>query len=155
MYSILLQHTRTRAMTFRGRTPLLWVNQPRRRRYRTRAKSSSAHTKPNHSSMTPLEQNREYQRLLARLVELSERFQKSLTVEQRRTWLMFEDAILDHAWFLHAHSFNAGYELARTVASRSAAPARSRGGVVGELQEQALLLSALAKLLERLVDAPR
>lgn len=155
MYSIVMHEAGTRATTSGDRTGLLWVNQPRRRRYRPRARSRSARTQPDHSYLTRLEQNRDYQRLLARVVELSDRFQRSLTIDQRRTWLLFEDAILDHAWFLHAYSFNAGYELGKSAPPRSTAPSYSRQGVVDELEEQALLLSALAKLLERLVDAGR
>ncbi|HEU5073886.1 MAG TPA: hypothetical protein VFU02_06930 [Polyangiaceae bacterium] len=155
MYSMATYSSKTHAMASEGFTQLLWVSQRRRRRYRARAKSRSAHEKLNHSYLTRLEENRDYQRLLARLVKLSDEFQRSLTVEQRRTWLMFEDAILDHAWFLHAYSFNAGYELGKTTPQRSAARAYPRQGVVNELEQQALLLSALAKVIERLVDARR
>ena len=155
MYSMVIYQADTHSMASGDPTQLLWVKQRRRRRYRARAKSRSAHTKRNHSYLTRLEQNRDYQRRLARLVKLSDEFQRSLTAEQRRTWLMFEDAILDHAWFLHAYSFNAGYELGKTGPQRSAAPAYPRQGVVNELEQQALLLSALAKVLERLVDARR
>ena len=132
---------------------LLWVlHQPRRRRYRAGAKSAPADAEQTHVHLTQLEQNRDYQRLLARLIRLSERFQRSLTADQRRTWLMLEDALLDHAWFLHAYYFKGGYDLGKTTTRRRPAADRSRGSDVNQLREQAVLLSALAKLLERLVD---
>jgi len=131
-----------------------------------------------------LEQSRDYQRLLARLVRLSERFQRSLSAEQRQSWLMLEDALLDHAWFLHGYYLQAGYQLGKTAARSnkqatliqhasqaeraqhpqraqydSQAQRRTSGEPAGEirsaLREQAVLLSALARLLETLVNLRR
>jgi len=127
---------------------LLWVlGQPRRRRYR----AGAIHAEHSKLHLSSLEQNRDYQRLLARLIKLSETFQQSLTPEQRRTWLMLEDALLDHAWFLHAYYFKGGYDLGKTT-TRRPAPANRPPGSVNQFREQAVLLSALAKLLERLGD---
>jgi hypothetical protein len=134
-------------------TQRLWLlHQPRRHRYRARAKSAAARAEQNHLQLTSLEQNREYRRLIARLVRLSESFQQSLTAEQRRTWLTLEDALLDHAWFLHAHYFKAGYEVGKATTRRRPTAYRPPGSGSNQLREQAVLLSALAKLLERLVD---
>lgn len=134
---------------------LLWVHQPRRRHYRARAKSAARQAEQQHLHLGRLEQNREYQRLLARLVRLSKTFQSSLTSEQRRAWLTLEDALLDHAWLLHAYYFKAGYELGKTAARRRSAYGRSSGRDVDDLRDQAVLLSALTKLLDSLIDIGR
>ncbi|HEY6727049.1 MAG TPA: hypothetical protein VI197_23610 [Polyangiaceae bacterium] len=129
------------------------MHQSHRRRYRAQAKSSTGTGKQRHLHLSRLEQSRDYQRLLARLVELSERFQRSLTAEQRRTWLTLEDALSDHAWLLHGHYFKAGYQLGKATRQRRASGDRPPGSVAQDLSEQAVLLSALSKLLERLTDA--
>lgn len=129
---------------------VLWVHQSRRR-YRAKAKSPAAHARQRNLHLTRPEQNRDYQRLLARLVELSERFQRSLTAEQRRTWLTLEDALLDHAWLLHGYYFKAGYQLGKAARPRASGDRTTDSGAQ-ELREQAALLSALSKLLERLTD---
>lgn len=140
-------------MTSGGLTnQVLWVHQSRRRRYRAKAKPDPAHGKQHHLSQ--LERSREYQRLLARLVALSERFQRSLNAEQRRAWLTLEDALLDHAWFLHGHYFRVGYQLGKAAKARRSSGDRPPS-VTEELDEQAALLTALSKLLERLTDAGR
>src|SRR5688572_1663908 len=126
---------------------VLWVHQSRRRRYRAKAKSPAGHGKQQHLHLTRLEQSRDYQRLLARLVELSDRFQRSLSSEQRRTWLMLEDALLDHAWLLHGYYFKAGYQLGKATRPRRPPGDRPPGGAAPSCDE-AVLLSALAKLLE-------
>lgn len=139
-------------MTAGGLTKqVLWVHQSRRPRYRANAKPPFGRGKQHHLHLTRLEQSRDYQRLLARLVELSERFQRSLTAEQRRTWLMLEDALLDHAWLLHGHYFKAGYQLGKATRPRRPPKGdRAPGSATKQLCEQTVLLSALSKLLERL-----
>ena len=133
-------------------TQLLWVHQPRRRRYR---RSATSATRGGHPYLAGLEQRRDYQRLLARLVRLSERFQRSLTAEQRGIWLALEDALLDHAWFLQGYYFRAGYELGKSKTQRRLPGDRPTDKTVNDLREQALLLAAFAKLLGKVVDAGR
>lgn len=135
-------------------TQLLWVRQPRPRRYRAAAKSAARRADQQQLPLASLEQNRDYQRLVARLLRLSKRLQGALSAEQRRTWLTLEDALSDHAWFLHAYYFKAGYDLGKTTKLR---PSYDHSPVneVDELREHVVLLSALAKLLDRLVDIAR
>ena len=134
---------------------LFWVRQPRRRRYRASAKPAAANGTQSQVHLPRLEQDRDYQRLLTRLSRLSERFQRSLMAEQRRTWLRLEDALLDHAWFLHGYYFKAGYELGKRAAQRRTSDGRQPSRATDELHEQTLLLSAFARLLENLANGRR
>jgi hypothetical protein len=70
---------------------------------------------------------------------------------------MLEDALLDHAWFLHGYYLKAGYELGKTAAQHASrtqrrTPAQRPGGAVDDRREQIVLLSAFARLLENLGD---
>lgn len=136
-------------------TQLFWVRQPRPRRYHAAAKSTARRADPQHLHLSRLEQNRDYQRLVARLLRLSKRFQGALTAEQRRTWLMLEDALSDHAWFLHAYYFKAGYDLGKTTTKLRRSSDDSCVSEVDNLREHVVLLSALARLLDRLVEITR
>ena len=124
------------------------------------AKSSPSNAEQNGLHLADLEQRQDYQRLLARLVRLGERFQRSLTAEQRQNWLALEDALLDHAWFLHGYYLKAGYELGKSAAQNASRAQRRTsgerpGGTGGDLREQVALLSAFARLLETLTDVRR
>lgn len=138
--------TRSGKSTVPSASQLMWVRQAAERRYRSRAKPGAARVDEPGLDLDRLEQNREYQRLLARLVRLSKRFQGSLTAEQRSQWLALEDALLDYAWFLHGYYFKAGYQLGKTAMR----PRRPPDQPIDRAREQAMLLSAFAKLLDKL-----
>jgi hypothetical protein len=121
-------------------SPLLVVRQARRR-YRMRRRPLSEHFDGDWEEVA--EKSPEYQRLLARLVELSALFQNTLSPSQKKRWLKLEDALFAHAFFLHVQCFKAGYRLARVARRKHRPDAPTQ-------QAAAELLSALAKLLDRL-----
>lgn len=145
MYSINMREGLSYSLLANSARPLCWVRQAARRPYRSKAKPTAEGTDWDGMTLGRVEQEPNYQRMVGRLVRASARFQRGLTAEQRRSWLRLEDALLDHAWYLHRYYFKAGYQLGKSTARR----ARRAGD---ELREQAVLVSALARFLDELMD---